>query len=120
MWQTLGPDNIYQDYYSGVGKPPLNYIIQNFLDIPLSFLRGLDCILSQFRLPRPSLLTDDRAVVEGVPYPSYFNPRGGLRYFTRGLPMLRPPRRGYYYPKRSYDALGRYPGYHLEFPPSES
>ena len=97
MWQTLGPDNIYQDYYSEVGKPPLNYIIQNFLDIPLSFLRGLDCSLSQVRLPRPSVLTDDRAVVEGVSYSNHIE----LRYFTRGLPNF----------KSYYDELGRYPAY---------
>ena len=50
-------------------------------------------------------------VVEGVPYPNYqtypiWISLDGRRYFTRGLPN----------PKRSYDALGHYPGYCIEFP----
>lgn len=35
--------------------------------IPKGFPMGLDCILSKFRLAKPSLLTDVRAVVEGEP-----------------------------------------------------
>ena len=45
------------------------------------FHKGLDCILSRFKMISLSLSTDTRAVVEGVSY-SYHNK---LRYFTYGL-----------------------------------
>ena len=38
-------------------------------EIPQSFLRGLDCILSDIRLIRPSFITNARSVVESLPYP---------------------------------------------------
>ena len=36
---------------------------------PPYFHMETDCILSKFRLIRPSLLTNTRSVVEGLPYP---------------------------------------------------
>lgn len=67
----------------------------------LEFPQGLDCILSKFRLIKPSLFTNTRAVVEGIPYSNHNEHRN----FTRGLPNT----------KRYYRELGHYPAYCFSF-----
>ena len=44
------------------------YLLYLFAIYPC-FHKGLDCILSRFRLTRPSLPTNTRSVVETLPYP---------------------------------------------------
>ncbi len=59
------------DSSSELGPGQLQFYLFShiFSLIPKSFLKGLDCILSRFKLFRLSLSTDTRAVVEGVSYP---------------------------------------------------